>query len=120
VPLEEVHAQEGAHKEQKIWQRIPITIRPCYTLIKDISSMCKWYAHDQFKSRNQVRDVPPSKEALSHFQKPTKRYPNVDATKWSKDCPKTYERGKSFLPNQDIQRLPLGMKRFHDWYLHAL
>jgi hypothetical protein len=25
-----------------------------------------------------------------------------------------------FLPNWDIQRLPLRMKRFHDWYLGAL
>ena len=37
-----------------------------------------------------------------------------------KDCPKTYERGKPFLPNRDIRRLSLGMKRFHDWYLRAL
>ena len=33
---------------------------------------------------------------------------------------KKYERGKPFLPNRDIQRLPLGMRRFHDWYLHVL
>ena len=37
-----------------------------------------------------------------------------------KGLPKTYERGKPFLPNRDIQRLPLGMRRFHDWYLCVL
>ena len=86
--------------------------------IKDVTSTCKWYAHDQFKPKNQVKEVPPSEDTLS--RKPTKRYPNVDHTKWSKDCPKTYERGKPFLPNQDIQRLSLGMKWFHDWSLRAL
>ena len=80
----------------------------------------KWYAHDQFKPENQVKEVPASDEALSCILQPTKRYPNVDATKWSKDYPRTYERGKPFLPNRDIQRLPLGMKRFHDWYLRVL
>ena len=120
VPLEEVHAQEGARKEPEIRQQIPITIRPIYMPIKDIMSTCKWYGHDQFKHENQIKEVPPSEEALSRIQKPAKRYPNVDDTKWSKDCPKTNERGKLFLPNRDIQRLPLGMKRFHDWYLRAL
>ena len=77
-------------------------------------------SHDQFKPENQVKEVPPSEEALSRIWIPAKRYPNVDATKWSKDCPKTYKRGKPFLPNQDIQRLPHGMRRFHDWYLCVL
>ena len=67
VPLEEVHAQEGARKEPEIWQQIPIAIRPIYTPIKDITSMCKWYAHDQFKPENQVKEVSPSKEALSRI-----------------------------------------------------
>jgi hypothetical protein len=120
VPPKEVHAQKGARKEPEIWQQIPITIRPIHTSIKDVTSMCKWYDHDQFKPENQVKEVPPSKEALSCIRKPAKRYPNVDDTKWSKDCLKTYERGKPFQPNRDIQRLSLGMKRFHDWYLRAL
>jgi hypothetical protein len=49
-----------------------------------------------------------------------KKYPNVDSIKWSKDFLKIYKRGKPFLPNRDIQRLPLGMGRFHDWYLCVL
>jgi hypothetical protein len=65
VPPEEVHAQKGARKEPEIWQQIPITIRPIYTLIKDVTSMCKRYAHVQFKPENQVKEVPPSEEALS-------------------------------------------------------
>ena len=83
--------------------------------MKDVSSVHKWYAHDQFKSENQVNKIPSwaSEEAI------IKWYPNVDAIKWSKDCPKTYERGKPFLSNRDIQRLSLGMRRFHDWYLRV-
>ena len=91
--------------------------------MKDVSSVHKWYAHDQFKPENQVKKVPSraSEEAItSKLHQIAKQYTNVDAIKWSKDCPKTYERGKPFLPNRDIQRLPLGMRRFHDWYLHAL
>jgi len=57
-------------------------------------STCKWYAHDQFKPENKIKEVPPSEEALSYIRKLGKRYPNVDDTKWSNDCPKTYERGK--------------------------
>ena len=85
--------------------------------------MSKWYSHDQFKPENQVKKVPSrgSEEAVtSKLHQTAKQYPNVDAIKWSKDCPKTYERGKPFLPNRDIQRLPLGMRRFHDWYLCVL
>ena len=75
------------------------------------------------KPENQVKKVPSrdSEEAVtSKLYQITKQYPNVDAIKWSKDYPKTYERGKPFLPNRDIQRLPLGIRRFHDWYLHVL
>jgi len=58
--------------------------------------------------------------AITSKQQPANKYPNVDAIKWSNDCSKTYERGKPFLPNRDIQRLPLGMRRFHDWYLRVI
>jgi transcriptional antiterminator len=67
MPLEEVYAQEGTRKEPEIQQQIPITIRTIYTSIKDVTSMCKWYAHDQFKPKNQVKEVPPSEEALSRI-----------------------------------------------------
>ena len=73
--------------------------------------------------RTKLKKVPTraSEEAItSKVHQIAKKYPNVDAIKWSKDCPKTYERGKPFLPNQDIKRLPLGMRRFHDWYLRVL
>ena len=98
----------------------PINIRPVYVPVKDVSSVSKWYSHDQFKPENQVKQVPErgSEEAVtSKLHQIAKQYPNVDDIKWSKDCPKTYERGKPFIPNRDIQRLPLGMRRFHDWYL---
>jgi hypothetical protein len=46
VPPEEVHAQEGARKEPEVWKKHPITIRPIYTPMKDVTSTAKWYAHD--------------------------------------------------------------------------
>jgi len=71
--------------------------------MRDVMSTCKWYAHDQFKANNQVKEVPAraSKEAITNKQQQAKKYPNVDAIKWSKDCSKIYERGKPFLSNQD-------------------
>jgi hypothetical protein len=48
------------------------------------------------------------------------KYPNVEAIEWSKDCPSEYKRGKHFLPNRIMEKMPHGMKRFHDWYLHVI
>ena len=73
--------------------------------------------------KTKLKKVPSrgSEEAVtSKLHQIAKQYPNIDAIKWSKDYPKTYERGKPFLPNRDIQCLPLGMRRFHDWYLRVL
>jgi len=115
-----VHAQEGWEKEPEIRKLQPINIRPIFKLMRDVTSTAKWYGHDQF---NQVKEVPAwaSEEAVtSKVHQTIKKYPNIDAIKWSNDCPKIYERGKPFLLNRDIQRLPLGMRRFHDWYLRVL
>ena len=109
--------------EWELRKKIPINIRPVYVPVKDVSSVSKWYSHDQFKPENQVKQVPEqgSEEAVtSKLHQIIKQYPNIDDIKWSKDCLKTYERGKPFLPNRDIQCLPLGMRRFHDWYLRVL
>jgi hypothetical protein len=89
----------------------------------DVVSVHKWYAHDQFKPENQVKEVPAqgSKEAgASKLHQGLKKYADVESMKWSKDCPKKYERGKNFLPNQVIQQLPHNMRRFHDWYLRVI
>jgi hypothetical protein len=52
--------------------------------------------------------------------KRVQKYPDVEAIKWSKDCPSEYVRGKTFLPNWIMCKMPHGMKRFHDWYyLHV-
>ena len=79
VPPEEVHAQEGARKELKIWQRIPITIRSIFKLMRDVTSTAKWYPHDQFKPKNQVKEVPAqaSEEAVTSKQQPAKKYQMV-------------------------------------------
>lgn len=98
-------------------------IRPVFVPMNDVTNISKWYAHDQFKPENLVKKVPAhaSKEAVtSKLHQAVKKYPNVEGIKWSKDCPKTYERGKSFLPNRVIQHMPLGMRKFHDWYLRVV
>ena len=124
VPPEEGDAQEDEDvSEWELQKKHPITIRPVYVSMKDVSLVSKWYSHDQFKPENEVKKVPSrgSKEAVtSKLHQIAKQYPNIDAIKWSKDYRKTYERGKPFLPNRDIQRLPLRMRRFHDWYLRVL
>jgi hypothetical protein len=106
VPPKEGDAQEDEDvPEWELQKKHPIKVRPIYVPMRDVSSVHKWYDHDQFKPENQVKEVPKraSDEAVtSKFHKPTKKYPNVDAIKWSNDCPKTYERGKPFLPNRDI------------------
>jgi hypothetical protein len=63
--------------------------------MRDVTSTAKWYTHDQFKPENQLKGVPTraSEEAITSKQQPAKKYPNIDAIKWSNDCPKTYERG---------------------------
>ena len=103
MPPEEGDAQEDENVlEWELQKKHPITIRLVYVLIKDVSSVSKWFSHDQFKPENQVKKVPSwgSEEAVtSKFHQIAKQYPNVDAIKWSKDCPKIYERGKPFLPN---------------------
>jgi hypothetical protein len=85
VPLEEVQAQEGAGKEPEIQKKHPIHIRPMYVLMQDVTTTSKWYAHDQFKSDNQVKEVAGSKEAVTSKRQLACKYPNVDDTKWSKD-----------------------------------
>jgi hypothetical protein len=106
VPPEEGDAQEDEDvPEWELRKKHPIKVRPIYVPMRDVSSVHKWYVHDQFKLENQVKEIPKraSNEAVtSKLHKPAKKYPNVDAIKWSKDCPETYERGKPFLPNRDI------------------
>ena len=59
VPPEEGDAQEDEDvPEWELQKKIPINIRPVYVLMKDVSSVSKWYSHDQFKPENQVKKVP--------------------------------------------------------------
>ncbi|KAL6871560.1 hypothetical protein ACP4OV_014389 [Aristida adscensionis] len=62
-------------------------------------------------------DEPP---VTSKRQPPLKRrYPKVEGIKDTAECPRKYTRGKSFLPNRVLEKLPRGMRMFHDWYLRA-
>ena len=88
--------------EWELQKKHPITIRPVYVPMKDVSSVHKWYSHDQFKPENHVKKVTSrgSEEAVtSKLHQIAKQYPNVDAIKWSKDCPKTYEKRQA-LPTK--------------------
>jgi hypothetical protein len=90
VPPEEGDAQEDEGvPEWELRKKHPIKARPIYVPMRDVLSVHKWYAHDQFKPENQVKEVPKtaSDEAItSKLHKPAKKYPNVDVIKWSKDC----------------------------------
>ena len=85
MPPEECDAQED--KDMPEWElrkKIQINIRLVYVLIKDVSSVSKWYSHDQFKPENQVKKVPSRgfEEAItSKLHQIVKQYPNVDAIK---------------------------------------
>ena len=68
MPPEEGDAQEDEDvPEWELRKKILINIRLVYVPIKDVSSVSKWYSHDQFKPENQVKKVPSrgSKEAVS-------------------------------------------------------
>lgn len=126
---EQVDAPEGAHGEPEIRKKHPIKIRPAYVPMTDVVGVERWYGHDMFKPENQAprsEKAVTSKRQQVQGQAPTKtnqvtcKYVNVECITWSKNCPQKYERGKCFLPNRVIQYLPIGMKRFHDWYLRAI
>jgi hypothetical protein len=86
-------------------KKIPYHTRPIFTPMENVSLIDKWFAHDQYKAENQVKEVhtrafePPD---ISKLHKEVKKYPNIDEIKWTKDVPKKYERGKHFLPNRVI------------------
>ena len=70
--------------EWELRKKCPITIRSVYVPMKDVSSVSKWFSHDQFKPENQVKKVPSrnSEEAVtSKLHQIAKQYPNVDAIK---------------------------------------
>ena len=52
VPTEEGDAQEDDVPEWELRKKHPITIRSVYVSMKDVSSVSKWYSHDQFKHEN--------------------------------------------------------------------
>jgi hypothetical protein len=103
-------------------KKIPIHTRPMFESMKTVPLIDKWFARDQYKPENQVKDVyARASEPLdtSKLHQPVKKYPSVEDIKWTNDCPKKYVRGKKFLPNRIMQCMPIGMRKFHDWYLRA-
>ena len=56
VPPEEGDAQEDEDvPEWELQKKHPITIRSIFKLMRDVTSTAKWYPHDQFKPKNQVK-----------------------------------------------------------------
>jgi hypothetical protein len=57
VPSHEGHAREAKDvPEWEVQNKIPKKIRLVYVGMPDIASVHKWYAHDQFKPENQVKE----------------------------------------------------------------
>jgi hypothetical protein len=112
---------EGA-AEWEVRAKHPYHIRPAFIGMPNVPMIDKWYSRDKFKPENQVKDLyaranePPD---TSKLHQSFKKYPNVEDINWTEDCPKEYKRGKPFLPNRMMSLMPLGMRRFHDWYLRA-
>jgi hypothetical protein len=122
---EQGHAREGEDVPQCEAQKmIPVMIRSigskCFVDMPK-SNMYKWYGHDMFKPQNQGPNTFAHRIIVDPSEhKPAWKYTDVEKIKWSKECPKEYTRGKHFLPNRVLCNLPLGIKRFHDWYfLHV-
>ena len=67
IPKEGDAQEDEDVPEWELRKKHQITIRPIYVLMKDVSSVHKWYSHDQFKPENQVKKVPTraSKEAVT-------------------------------------------------------
>jgi len=66
--------------------------------MKDVTSANKWYAHDQFKPENQIKQVKghaSEKAVTSKLHQTAKRYPEVDTIKWSKDYPENMKEASS-------------------------
>jgi len=90
--------------------------------MKDVSYIDQWFARAQYKPKNKVIEVyacasEPSNTSKLHEL--VKKYPNVEDIKWTKDCQNKYVRGKPFQPNRIMQCMPIGMRKFHGWYLCA-
>ena len=85
MPPKEGDAQEDEDVPKwELQKKHPMTIRLIYVPMKDVLSVHKWYAHDQFKPKNQVKKVSTwaSKEAVtSKVLQTAKKYPNIDAIK---------------------------------------
>jgi hypothetical protein len=53
VPSQEVHEREDEDvPEWEVRNKVPIKIRPVFVPMKDVTSIHKWYAHDQLKPEN--------------------------------------------------------------------
>jgi hypothetical protein len=78
VPSQEDHAQEVEDvPEWEARNKIPKKIRPVFISIKDVASVTKWYSHDQFKLKNQVKEVTaqaPQEAASSKLHQAVKKY----------------------------------------------
>jgi hypothetical protein len=100
VPSQEGLAREAEDgPEWEVRNKIPKKIRPVFVRIRDVASVHKWYAHDQFKPENQVKEVSAqgSKEVDdSKLHQAVKKYLDVESIEWSKDCPKNMKEARIF------------------------
>jgi uncharacterized protein YjdB len=79
-------------------KKIPYHTSPIFTSMENVSLIDKWFARDQYKAENQVKEVyarafePPD---TSKLHKEVKKYPNVDDIKWTKDVQKNMKEAST-------------------------
>jgi hypothetical protein len=120
-PIKGMKKKDDGIPEWEATPKVPFHhARSLYVGMRDVSLFDKWHDGNKDKLENQETKIyaraskPPD---TSRVHQPLKRYPNIEEIKWSKKCSAQYEKGKPFLPTRYMQRMPRGMKRFHDWYL---
>jgi 2-oxoglutarate dehydrogenase complex dehydrogenase (E1) component-like enzyme len=78
--------------------------------MKDVSTISKWFPHDQFKPENQVKHVyahasePPD---TSKLHQEVQKYPNVDEINWTKDVPKNMKEARTFYQTESCSSCQL-------------
>ena len=60
--------------------------------------------------------APQDERTVTNKQDPPlkRQYANIEGIPNTHECPRRYVRGKPFIPNLILERLPHGMRMFHD------
>jgi hypothetical protein len=112
----EHHQQQAPAPQSEAREKVPVHVRWFQKV--DSKSVNQWL--DARKGQLMKEAQHDQRAVTSPLNAPKiRRYPNVDAIKDTPDCPKSYVRGKHFLPIRSLPHFPKGMQIFHERYLHA-